>query len=455
MVSDFKTYMADCQDSIDECLQNMGCQPILFIGSGISRRYFSGPSWEELLQVLAEECPLIDKPFAYYKQSYKPFDKIGSIFSEYYKEWAWSSGKESFPENLFTPNTPSNAYLKYIASEHLKKTTPNSLDDIVDSELKEEIDSLRLIKPHAIITTNFDQFIELVFPDYTPVVGQSILRQPAASVGEIFKIHGCVSDPLSLVLTEEDYKDFSSKKKYLSAKLLTFFAEHPLVFIGYSASDSNIRSILSDVDQILSPNGELIQNIYIVEWKEDISSKSYPARDKLIGVGEDKSVRINATVSRSFKWIYDAFTSSDHSLSINPKILRALMARTYNLVRSDIPNKNVEVDFSVLEHAASSEENLAKLYGITTTNDPSSFNANYPYSLTAVSEKLGFKGWHHAQKLIERVRQETGQNIKSSDNNYHVAVKTGNKSINHKYSDAAVSLLMSVASGAEYNIDLH
>ncbi len=47
--------------------------------------------------------------------------------------------------------------------------------------------------------------------------------------------------PLSLVLTQGDYEAFETDKKYLSAKLLTYFAEHPLLFIGYGANDPNIR----------------------------------------------------------------------------------------------------------------------------------------------------------------------------------------------------------------------
>ena len=62
----------------------------------------------------------------------------------------------------------------------------------------------------------------------------------------------------------EDYDQFNKKKKYLTAKLLTYFAEHPLFFFGYSCTDPNIINILSDIDEILAPEGELIPNIYLV-----------------------------------------------------------------------------------------------------------------------------------------------------------------------------------------------
>jgi hypothetical protein len=95
-----------------------------------------------------------------------------------------------------------------------------------------EIELLRRIRPHSVITTNFDRFLEIAFPDLTPIVGQSILHGTQVLFGEIFKIHGCISDPNSLVFTKRDYDEFARKKQYLSAELLTYFSEHPLLFIG-------------------------------------------------------------------------------------------------------------------------------------------------------------------------------------------------------------------------------
>jgi len=57
-------YRAAIRADIEACVSQMGCQPILFVGSGLSKRYFGGPSWDELLATLAKECPLIDKDYA-------------------------------------------------------------------------------------------------------------------------------------------------------------------------------------------------------------------------------------------------------------------------------------------------------------------------------------------------------------------------------------------------------
>src|SRR6516164_3709558 len=66
-----RAYQGEITADIEACVSQMGCQPILFVGSGLSKRYFAGPSWDELLTHLGRECPLIDKDYAYYKQTLK------------------------------------------------------------------------------------------------------------------------------------------------------------------------------------------------------------------------------------------------------------------------------------------------------------------------------------------------------------------------------------------------
>ena len=92
-MNNYQKYQERVCNTIKECLDSMECQPILFVGSGFSRRYFNGLNWEELLRKLAEENPL-SKQFAYYKQTYKDNIEIGSQLAEEYKEWAWGGRKK-------------------------------------------------------------------------------------------------------------------------------------------------------------------------------------------------------------------------------------------------------------------------------------------------------------------------------------------------------------------------
>lgn len=454
MDQDYDQYKKEISDDISTCLDSMGVQPILFVGSGLSQRYLGAPTWDGLLKELAERCPVITKAYAYYKQKHTSLIEVGSEFAESYREWAWGDGRTEFPDELFSEAQPADIYIKHKVAEYFESLVFSGAAKDKEAAYSGEIAGLQNIRPHAIITTNYDSFLEHVFPDYARVIGQSILRANYTDVGEILKIHGCSSDPLSIVLTSNDYSEFQARKKYLSAKLLTFFAEHPLVFLGYSAEDPNVREILSDIDEILSPNNELIPNIYIVEWRSPRGADRMIQREKLISVDHERSVRIKNIVADDFSWIYKAFGSSEVIEAINPKLLRALLARTYALVRHDIPKRTVEVNYQTLEHAVSGDGELAKLYGITTLDDPSAVNAMFPFSLSQVGKELGYSSWHQANQLITRVEREKGITIKESDNKYHVGIMAGQVMQMHKYSQAAIDLLEKVRSGTEYEVKL-
>lgn len=106
----------------------------------------------------------------------------------------------------------------------------------------------------------------------------------------------------------------------------------------------------------------------------------------------------------------------------------------------------------MLENAVGSSESFAQLFGITTISDPSVISEKYPYTLSAVGAKLGYKGWSAADKLITKIAAETGFNLKASDNKYHVKNKYS-KNEYHKYSDEAVNLLTLARDGKHYEVN--
>jgi hypothetical protein len=454
------TYRDKVTLDIKACVSKMGCQPIIFAGSGLSKRFFKGPSWEELLAILAKRCPLIDKEYAFYKQTLKHPLAIGEEFARYFQKWAWDKGKNQFPIDMFNDSISEQAYIKFVIAEYFKSITPSSVADIGDKAARTEISALQSMKPHAVITTNYDSFLESVFPEYQPVVGQNIIHGTQVLFGEIFKIHGCVSDYNSLVFTQNDYDDFTKKKKYLSAKLLTYFSEHPLLFVGYSASDPNIRAILSDIDECiprLGTNAEVIPNIYILERLPSQGATYVPAQEKLIAIEEGRSVRIKSIETDDFGWVFSAFGAHQPLNAVSPKILRALLHRSYDLVRHDIPRQTVQADFQMLERAVKTDSDFAKLFGITTISKPSSNAVDYPYTLSELAEKITGKSnayWSKAQFYIDKIKAEKNIDIKSSDNQFHSATKSGKKSVVHKYSDHLVELISQVKAGGSYKVEI-
>lgn len=419
----YEQYKLDVCKDILETIKEKSCQPILFIGSGFSRRYCGLPSWGELLSQLGDQCKEVAHEFAYYIQSGKSLPEIGSIFAQAYREWAWGEGRNTFPQEYFSPTTPANIFVKHAATEKLAIRVPDEQGSFGSENFDKEIQALKYINPHAIITTNYDQLLEAIFHDYTPVIGQQVIRHSYISIGEIFKIHGCVSEPSSLILTQEDYEKFSNDKKYLSAKLFTLFVEHPLVFIGYSASDQNIKNILQEIHRMLPEGIDLVQNIYITDWKDDLDVSTYPSREKVIDVGDGRSLRIKNICTNSFEWVYKAFKSDAPLEKVNIKLLRSITHRVFDLVRKDVARNAIEVNFQMLSHALEHPDELAQVYGIASINNPSLLNITHPFLPAEATCKLGLKNWQQFNQEISNLFKATGFDMRASDNKYHVHVK--------------------------------
>ena len=439
---DYKQYQTDVTADIRETMREKACQPILFIGSGFSMRYCGAPNWESLLTQLGEDCPTIHREVAYYAQSGKSLPEIGTIFAGAYKEWAWDKGKPHFPAPYFSQSYDSEIFIKYATTMKLKALGPDDAGSFGSEEHDAEISALKEISPHAVITTNYDQLLEPIFKDYEPIIGQQVIRHAYLSIGEIFKIHGCVSDPSTLTLTHEDYIKFENDKKYLSAKLFTYFVEHPLVFIGYSASDKNIRNILQEIDHMLPPGIGLISNIYILEWKKDHDPNLYPSREKIIDVGGGRSVRIKSITATSYEWVFKALKSEAPIEKVNVKLLRSISHRVFDLVRKDAAKNTVEINFQMLSHALENPVEMANVYGIAAITNPALLNITHPFLPGAAAAQLGAKSWQQLNQIIDRLTVATGFNMRSSDNRFHVHIPPI-----RRYSQEGIDLLVRFRDG--------
>lgn len=379
---DFSEYQTEIIEDIKSCLEGLQVQPILFMGAGVSQRYLKAPDWENLLKYLAETCPLITRPYGYYSQTRndnKPM--IASDFSESYAEWAWDVGTSRYPEQYFNGKSSKDIYIK-----HEIATLLNNLSDSVDfsaMEYTEEIEKLKKVRPHAIITTNYDDLLEKIFDNYQPIVGHNVVTVNYTTYGEIMKIHGSSKEPESIIITNEDYVEFYKRKKYISAKLLTYFVEHPLFFIGYSINDENIKAILSDIDEIIAPNNALIPNIYLVSFSPECEGTGSHQKEILIGVGENKSIRIKVIYANDFGWIYDALSSNTPEISVNPKLVRALLARTYTFASQSLVKQELPYDFEMLKNIAEQDNVIP----YSRLNRPCNLNTLVSTAVTTFSGK--------------------------------------------------------------------
>ncbi len=444
------SYKQVADASIRDLLLEYECQPILFIGSGLSKRYFGAPTWRELLEAVFSMMPNGTQRYEYTRQKLDDDPiAIGSELADQVFEWAWTEGRSEFPEAFYASTVSKDCFVKFLACRHLEELTP--LVDDASSEYSSELAALADIKPHAIITTNYDLFLEQVFEGYETITGQSIIRYNTNSFGEIYHIHGDVTEPSTIVLTKGDYEEWSEKKKYVSAKLLTYFAEHPVFIFGYGLGDENVKSIMRDIGELVADESGLIRNVYQVVWRSGELEENPP--DQALFAVDGKEYRTKAIHTKDLKWVFSALKSQSALTSINPKLVRALAARMMKLIRHDIPSGSVEVNYDVLERVSDEQDHLPSLLGITSINNP---NQSHPFTLTQLAGRIGLPNWQAANKLLHRIKDEKGVDLRSTDNRYHCRIKTGTRetSSTRKWSQQGADLLLDVLEGNDYEIDL-
>lgn len=78
-----------------------------------------------------------------------------------------------------------------------------------------------------------------VVTEFDPLVGNNILL--SNPYGSVYKIHGSVENPEELVFTSDDYSEFDQRYDLIRAQLISLFVHNPIVFIGYSVNDVNIK----------------------------------------------------------------------------------------------------------------------------------------------------------------------------------------------------------------------
>lgn len=465
-MSNYDSYLDSSLESLKQFIKDMKSRPILFIGSGFSQRYINAPTWSGLLKQLIDENPKIDMPMQYFIQEHDgDYAKIASELVHYYRLYAWDhhSDQEQFPPFLFE-STSKSIHLKYKIASILINLMEQF--DAASHGLKDEIELIKKLNPQAIITTNYDKLLETLFPKYEAIVGQHVIRQKKSTdIGHILKIHGSVDDCNSIVIEQQDYDYFFKKQIYLIAKLFTYFMEHPIIFIGYSLTDENIKSILYNVKQIIDAETEpLIDNMWFIDWsREPINHNTIPPSEKSIPVGNGESVRVNYIQLHRYDKLYEALYQD----SVDIEILKQIEETVYNVVKSDTIT-NLEVDIASLRYltdresflgsitTASADGEVAATRTLVTfadIQDPNQLAAQFTLSPTELCRRV-YDGqlsyWSHAYDLIGDVTTQTGVNLRASNNIYHVYMNGVSR-----YSMNMVHLLKKVKDMEPYTITIN
>ena len=352
--------------------------PVLFIGSGISKRYlYKYPDWNELLAISFNKID--NDPFQFQKhkdqlvrQGLTDFEVntnlatiIENQFNAAFYDRKIKLDRVKNPHWVQRGISPYKMFLsKYFKNMTLYHSPKTDEEIIKFKALKNKIS--------AVITTNYDLFLEeyIFSTDFKVFVHQNeLFSSDSYNIAEIYKIHGSVTDANSIVITESDYNHFSESRKLIIAKMLTLFAESPIIFLGYSFTDENVQLIISEFLGCLTANEleHIDEHFVFISYKKNENTLREIKRT--ITTKNNVEIPITEIQTDNYSLVYDILNQ------ITPGISPVRIRETRKIVKTI-------VDQSVSSQDASSViVGLDNLSNMDLTNKPLAIAIGYRESI--------------------------------------------------------------------------
>lgn len=355
--------------TIDELIEQLDTIPFLFIGSGLSRRYYNLPNWTNLLQEMVDKFNQDSFAFRSYEDKASFTDnpyginpKIASLIEEdFNKEWFSNSNIRTLDEAYMQKVSDGCSPFKAEMSYHLKQKST------LQSKFKDEVTLLNNIAKKSIagiITTNYDLFFETYLSEYKVYVGQqALLFSQLQGIAEVYKIHGSLNEPQSIIINEKDYKEFKEKREYLAAKLLTIFMEYPIIFMGYSLSDTNIRDILSSIVKCMTKEQVKLLKYKFIFVEYDPAIKKYEIGESIFAFDDNKLLTMTKITLSDYSLLYNAIGKK--KMKIPVRLLRILKDELYLFTLTNQPTNNIKV--AMIDDERISNDELVMSIGTTET----------------------------------------------------------------------------------------
>lgn len=237
---------------------------VLFVGAGLSKQATPAvPNWRELLSRMsdiAEQRRDIDS-------------SARAALEQLLRDRKFLMAAQELRERL-----PTDHYNKVLDEQF-------RLEGVEPAPIHRRIFEL---KPKMVITTNYDRLLEdgysreygktaNVATSEHPEIAQRHLQNPTPDRPLIFKIHGSITDPNTIVLTESDYRRVSSSdgyRRFLSAVFMT----HVVLLLGFSLEDPELSLHFAELRHSLKYNnypdyalmpGEALNAVERRRWRQD------------------------------------------------------------------------------------------------------------------------------------------------------------------------------------------
>lgn len=333
--------------NINEFVANYDNHPVLFIGTGLSLRYLNNSfTWDQLLSKIAFDLYNNDEKYLDIKHKTQRegtfnYPKIASILEQEFNEIV------SKPEN----RNGKFKVLNDIFYEHMRNDRSISRFKLYIAELlnelsyssnyEDEIKQFKKIRKNiaSVITTNYDSLVEDIF-EFVPLIGNDILL--SNPYGSVYKIHGSVEDSENIIISESDYSKFNERYELIRAQLLSIFIHNPIIFLGYSVSDDNIKSILRTIFTYVQPNSMQAEKIrsrfLLVEYEQGSDNENITSHD--IQLESNSLIRINQLKTDNYSRIYEALSK------LNLPVSAMDIRKVQNIVKEINAGGNIKVQIT-------------------------------------------------------------------------------------------------------------
>lgn len=191
-------------------------KPVLWVGAGLSQ--CAGlPSSSDLVNAMVEACP-----------------------SQQNKDYL-----RKYTDNL---NQAAQAFENFANRTRLVETVVGAIQG-AETDLRLHKTILDVPQFDTIVTTNYDTLFEQCEPNGRLVVvrgSRGLLVPPERDQIMLYKVHGCVTQPESMVLTTSDYSQWFDEyeRSPVWAKIYSLLAERPVIFMGFSLADHNVSHLV-------------------------------------------------------------------------------------------------------------------------------------------------------------------------------------------------------------------
>lgn len=134
-----------------------------------------------------------------------------------------------------------------IASEFSKRTTPTT------AQL-----ALAQLPLGTVWTSNYDGLLELAFGRKgsvdVKIADASLAVSDPNAVTTIYKMHGDLHDPSTVIVSRDDYERYASTHRNFQTALRAHLTSKTFLFVGFSFSDPNLAYIFSELRVSLGNN---------------------------------------------------------------------------------------------------------------------------------------------------------------------------------------------------------